>query len=165
MASLDQADLRVGSFDRISRRAFAVLFLMDREDASPAVFDRSRGRGRWNRVIALASDPAMSSAATSLSGTGPGHAPTRLFARCSAPRRDGPRGLGGREVLPSQSEATLLPNLTRRRSWGSTFAGLLPQAGGPTFLPARAHVPFALIGPPRLIFVGVIGRLAVTKED
>jgi hypothetical protein len=33
------------------------------------------------------------------------------------------------------------------------FAGLIPQPGGPAFLPARAHLPFVPFRPTRLIFV------------
>ena len=84
--------------------ALARRLLVDRQDARPAVFDRSRGRFRWNRLIALASNPAMSSAATSLSGTDPGHAPTRLFARCSAPRQPILAAWTGERSFPLERE-------------------------------------------------------------
>jgi len=99
----------------------------------------------------------MSSAAASLSADRFGSctdAPLRAVFRSPTMRSSRP----GRERGPSLSSRgdCLSISLTRRRSWGSNpFAGLLPQPGGPTFLPARAHLPFVPNRPPRLIFVGM----------
>jgi hypothetical protein len=138
----DPSLLRSPMWRRSNRRTCGVGRSISLSDRAP------RGAGFWTDLtrvplsaiaragnpgetgsIALANNPAMSSAATSLSGTVSGHAPTRLFARCSAPRCRGPHGLGGKEVLPSQRKPTWLAGLTRRRSWGSSLRRFTPAGG------------------------------------
>jgi len=62
---------------------------------------------------------------------------------------------------PCRTNLILLPSCVSRPAalmGFRPFAGLLPQASGRAFLPDRAHMSFVASRPPRLIFVGVIGR-------
>jgi len=99
-ASLDQAGARGGSFDHLHTAQVRWRNRSRRRDSRRL---RSVARVRSGKPIrTLARDPAVSSAATSIPSSKPGHAPTRPLARCSATRRSELRGLVGRVVLPTR---------------------------------------------------------------
>jgi hypothetical protein len=137
---------------------------------------RRAGGGRRNRLFArVTADPA--SRALRHAARFAARAGSCTDASFSAvfryPESRDHRGPAGRGVLPSMTRPATLLGFT-------PFAGLLPRTGGhaapglkprsrrlnrlATFLSDRAHVSFVPAHPPRLIFVGVIGRRLGTRK-
>jgi hypothetical protein len=125
---------------------------MNQEDASPVVFDTHRAdelggtdgpRSRWvqpYQAPPLQSDRSIASC---------------TIASFSVVFRYGDRTSA---TLPGDGRSSFLPCSPGGAPGISPFAGLIPQAGDQASLPDRAHVSLRASRPPRLIFVGVIGR-------
>jgi len=112
---------------------------------------------------------------SAISSLEPGHAPTRPLARCSATRRSShprPSRTRGSSLLSMRATETSRARLVRPRSWGCALRRFDPVDGWSrrtsaaaksvaTFLPDRAHVPFAPPRPHPINFRRVISPAAL----
>ena len=172
--SLEPADVRVGSFDRRKPACCGGHSSIDRTRVPLSSIHRMGAIGE-TAVRTLTTDPASSSAAASNLAAPRGSCTDASFSAVFRYPSQGPSRPGrtceasslcrGKISFPCAS----LPARIRRRSWGSALRSFNPTVGWSrrtsaaaksiaTFLPDRAHVPFAPPRPPRFIFVGVIGR-------
>jgi len=119
---------------------------VDRQDATPVVFDPSDGCDRRNRRrTLLGTDPANQALPLAISSPEPGHAPTRPLARCSATRRS-----GHRTALPDEGSSLWSPS--GGAPGVAPFAGFIPRAGGRAAQVRRLNVSDISVRPgPRVV--------------